>query len=544
MSHLRDALLLDVGLALLTHLVFNRIEPLAPKFVVPLLALPPLIPLILLLEHFSAPTAFCFASGVFHTVFISSVVFYRLSSIHPLARYPGPTLLKLSTFFVYKKNVTGRRHLYIQKLHEKYNSDIVRIGPNELSFRDVASIAPIMGTHGLAKGPSYDGLMARAVIRPVVAWRDKAVHAERRLPWNRALNTSAIKDYEGSLTGRVAQLVDYLLARSGVEVDATEAIKFFSYDFMGDMAFGGLSELMRDGDVHGQTKVVQATKDTNLMRETIPWSTLYFPDGGIALRKAAVTMATDRIKKGNSRRDLFHYLNNEDDAEPTSPPLHIVVAEATLAIVAGSDTTSGTLTNILYLLMQHPQVYKKLQEEVDKFYPQGENAMNCDFHPDMVFMEAVINEALRLYPVVPSGSQRATQRKGMTVLSDYIPPNTSVRIHTWSVHRDPRNFYPSPNDFWPERWIIAEKPSSFMSEEPFIHNANAFIAFSFGPANCVGKNLAMKGMKMVLCHLLQQVNLRFAEGFDPDTWDAHVKDYFMLEVGKLPVIVTPRVSQA
>lgn len=190
--------------------------------------------------------------------------------------------------------------------------------------------------------------------------------------------------------------------------------------------------------------------------------------------------------------------------------------------------------------MRHPQAYKRLQEEVDKFYPSGECALNCGFHPQMGFLDAVINEALRLYPVVPSGSQRATQSEGMAVDSGYIPPNTSVRVHTWSIHRDPHNFYPSPNRFWPERWLIAEDPSAFKSTAPFIHNPNAFIPFSFGPSNCVGKNLALQEIRMVLCHLFQQVDVQFADGYNPDMWDNNVRDCFTLEVGKLPVVATPR----
>ncbi|THH32439.1 hypothetical protein EUX98_g1780 [Antrodiella citrinella] len=232
--------------------------------------------------------------------------------------------------------------------------------------------------------------------------------------------------------------------------------------------------------------------------------------------------------------------NNEDGHDSVSTPLYDVVAEASLVIAAGSDTTSLALSNILYLLMRYPQAYKRLQEEVDKFYPHGENALDSAFHPEMMFLEAVINEALRLYPVVPSGVQRFVEREGAMISSSYIPPGTSVRVHTWSVQRDPRNFFPSPNEFWPERWLIAEKPSLHADVTPFIHNPNAFIPFSFGPANCVGKSLALKEMRTVLCHLLQQVDIRFAKGFDPTQWDDHLEDCLTLEVGKLPVVITPR----
>ena len=91
-----------------------------------------------------------------------------------------------------------------------------------------------------------------------------------------------------------------------------------------------------------------------------------------------------------------------------------------------------------------------------------------------------------------------------------------MSIHTLTLHRDPRNFNPFTDEFWPERWLIAQGsmdlPSSIQKTE-FVHNVAAFIPFSYGgslrleiggkllmhpfcvgPANCIGKPLAILGM--------------------------------------------------
>ena len=64
-----------------------------------------------------------------------------------------------------------------------------------------------------------------------------------------------------------------------------------------------------------------------------------------------------------------------------------------------------------------------------------------------------------------------------------FPEGTAVSIHTFTVHRDPRNFSPFTDMFWPERWLIAqgsmELPSSIPKAE-FKHNTLAFIPFSYG----------------------------------------------------------------
>lgn len=73
-----------------------------------------------------------------------------------------------------------------------------------------------------------------------------------------------------------------------------------------------------------------------------------------------------------------------------------------------------------------------------------------------------------------------------------------------------------------------------------MHNLNAFIPFSFGPANCVGKNLAMQEMRMVICLLMQKLDFRFADNWNPDEYDHGLCDFLVSVREKLPVIVTPR----
>ena len=119
----------------------------------------------------------------------------------------------------------------------------------------------------------------------------------------------------------------------------------------------------------------------------------------------------------------------------------------------------------------------------------------------------------------------------------FIPQGTQTRIHFWSVHRDAKNFS-HPNDFWPDRWLIAEGTQK--SEEKIVHNPDAFIPFSFGPANCVGKNLAMQEMRMVVCHIIQRLEFRFQDGWNTQQWLDDMEDKFGQKLGKLPVIVSVR----
>lgn len=119
------------------------------------------------------------------------------------------------------------------------------------------------------------------------------------------------------------------------------------------------------------------------------------------------------------------------------------------------------------------------------------------------------------------------------------------------MQRDPTNFT-SPTSFFPERWIIAEGgnypsytttlPSAMsrLAREKLTHNPNAFLPFSFGPANCVGKNLALQEMKMVMCNLMQKLDMRLADWYDPSEWERKMQEQLVIIVDRLPVVVQRR----
>jgi hypothetical protein len=95
------------------------------------------------------------------------------------------------------------------------------------------------------------------------------------------------------------------------------------------------------------------------------------------------------------------------------------------------------------------------------------------------------------------------------------------------------------------------------SEKPspgFIHKSNAFIPFSFGPANCVGRALARREMTMVAVALLRKFDLAFAPGYllegnemGPDDgqrlkrWERDLCDYFVSTKGPLKVVLRERM---
>jgi len=139
----------------------------------------------------------------------------------------------------------------------------------------------------------------------------------------------------------------------------------------------------------------------------------------------------------------------------------------------------------------------------------------------------------------------------------YIPEGTAVSSHFYSIQRDPRNFSPGADIFWPERWLIAEnrdyvtplpsyQSSTTTSQHPltrpkdFVHNVDAFTPFSYGPANCVGKFLALQEIRTLVCHTMQRLEMRFVDGYDTKRWFDEMEDFLVVRQGSLPVVITTR----
>ncbi len=134
----------------------------------------------------------------------------------------------------------------------------------------------------------------------------------------------------------------------------------------------------------------------------------------------------------------------------------------------------------------------------------------------------------------------------MDVLYSHIQEGTAISIPTYTIHRDPRYFFPKPNEFIPERWLGSPSPSDPQSNSEksgFVTNQAAFIPFSYGPANCVGKNLAMVEMRMIVALLMQRLDLRLADGFSAEEWESSLLDMFVITKGCLPVVLQARAGQ-
>jgi hypothetical protein len=127
-----------------------------------------------------------------------------------------------------------------------------------------------------------------------------------------------------------------------------------------------------------------------------------------------------------------------------------------------------------------------------------------------------------------------------------IPEETEIFVSPYPLHHDPRYFSPEPESFLPERWL--KSPSSvsphFRQLGPYIHNTSAFIPFSYGPHNCVGRQLAYRQLRYVVCLMMRRFEVQFAHGFCPRDWIEKACDRLVLSTDPLPVVLAPLPRQS
>lgn len=537
--------------SLACYLIYKHFEPNnIPAHATLLLGVPAL-----LVHQLSAQWSLLQQAGAFVAYWALILAFtglYRLSPIHPLARYPGPTLGKLSKIYLSYLSARGDIYRVIKRWHDKYG-DVVRIGPNELSFRHVDALQPIMGTKYTVKGPYYDSRTTPDQITQMDGIRDFSVHGQRRKPWIRAMSSAGIKGFEPVIKMKALELVDELSKKLGENIDISHWMNLFGFDFMGHLAFGREFGLLKSGKDHDD--MIRTVEDGVYgagVISHIPWILpflAHFPPamkGLRALQQLGATFARERTQKGSTTKDIFYFLTEDEGAAQSGATHGEVLADGMLALIAGSDTTSIALSHLCYVLLRHPACAARLRAEVDTAFPPGEDVLDFARHVDMPYLNACINETLRLLSPVLGGLQRIVRRgTGGAMIGPYfVPEDTKVSVHLFSLMRDAREFAPLPDAFWPERWLAQDTyvlpTGDAISKEHVTTNRAAFIPFSVGPQNCAGKALALVELRAVTCALVSKFELHKPKDYDLDQWEGDLLDLYISIRGKLPVILQAR----
>ncbi|KAH8108379.1 cytochrome P450 monooxygenase pc-1 [Phellopilus nigrolimitatus] len=179
-------------------------------------------------------------------------------------------------------------------------------------------------------------------------------------------------------------------------------------------------------------------------------------------------------------------------------------------MIAARDTTAATMTFLTYLLSLHPEVTKRLRGEILEKVGVTRRPSYDDIC-EMKYLRAVINETLRLCPVVPFDVRQSINATTFSNSNPggkpwYIPPRTSVSYSVFMMHRRTDLWGPDAMESDPDRFLD-ERLSKYLAPNPFI-----FLPFNAGPRICLGQQFAYNEISFMFVRLLQMFDV-----FEPNS---------------------------
>lgn len=159
---------------------------------------------------------------------------------------------------------------------------------------------------------------------------------------------------------------------------------------------------------------------------------------------------------------------------------------------AGHDTTSVGMMWALYMIVSHPEVYKKVNQEIEDVFGDSNRPASPEDLKKLDYLGMALKESMRIYPSVPLIGRKTTDD---LEIDDYkIPPNQWVTLFIGSLHRDPQ-YFPDPLIYNPDR---------FLPENVKKRHAYSFIPFSAGRRNCIGQKFAIAEEKIILSWIFRR----------------------------------------
>ncbi|KAF4610870.1 hypothetical protein D9613_007210 [Agrocybe pediades] len=441
---------------------------------------------------------------------------------HALSKYPGPRLAAFTTWYraYYDILMDGAWAQHLESLHEQYGP-IVRVGPNELHFGDPRAYNDIygMGTRHTKQREMY---RCFSTDLSVFAMSDHHEAMQRRNLIGPFFSRRAILALERTVQGKIDLLVSRLLQYSNTNKPANLDLAFRSaslevitaYCFAQSSSSQGKDPLDFDCDI------------LRAIDQTLPmiWVFKHFPliktlllgvpecfasvlkpstKGILEQRKQMGAQIDEIMKDPSSLQNVdhetiyHHFLTPQPDSQRHPPVTRDWLLDEGLYLrFAGSDTVGNTCTVAAYHILENRDVHRKLSQALKEAWPDKDLPPSYEVLEKLPYLTAVIKESLRMAHGVVSPLPRIVGPSDSEIAGEIIPTGTVVSMGACMVHKN-AEIFPDPMAFKPERWL-AEGSTEL---EKYL------VSFSKGPRGCLGINLAMCELYLLIGTIFRKLDL-------------------------------------
>ncbi|TGO86082.1 hypothetical protein BPOR_0337g00070 [Botrytis porri] len=427
---------------------------------------------------------------------------------HPLKSFPGPKLWAASriplTYWTFK----GILPYKLKELHDQY-------GDANLTERNFEKDQ----VKNILTADEENHRRFRRLQSHIFS--DKALTSQEPL----------IQDYARQF---ISGLVKFSSLASDKSINIGQWYNFATFDLIGDLAFGEPFDCVKTGETNTWIDLIfQIFEINNFAKEARKYpilgaiALLFVPKDKINIfahhSQLAREKAFRRLDTPRDVPDFMSYIIKHNDTNKGMTREEIG-GNASILIIAGSETTATLLNGLTYFLLRTPTVLQNLTIELRTTF-QTQKDLTLHALAACKYLNAVLEEGLRMYPPVPTTLYRIVPNGGSLVAGHYVPAGANVGVNFISSQLSAKNFH-LPYEFHPERWLstadIEDLKSAFPDmklTDPKIFKGDdrkARQPFSVGPANCIGKNLAYAEMRVLLGNAVWGFDLEGAR--DSETW--------------------------
>lgn len=422
---------------------------------------------------------------------------------------------------------------------------MVRVAPDELSYIDPEAWKDIYGNRNIPKNRVWAG--QEEEYRPIsIVSTDEATHLRNRRALAGAFTEHAITEHAPLLEGLVETMMQKFAEaakqgdRSAI-VDFTDWFNWLTFDISGVLSFGESFGSVAAGRAHPWVEIscsfgkgIALMASINFFRPLDKLLKLAMPRGvmekmkyhkELAHAKFMQRLAMEHKEKAQDYVGSILAYNQEKGETKISD--EEIEMNMTVLIFAGSETTSTSLTAILTQLLQNRAALTKVVTEVRENFTKEED-INIASMGKLAYLDAVIQEGIRMGPPVAVGLPRITPKEGEIIYGQYVPGNTFISVNQYPTFRSALNFT-DPDLFVPER---------FLPNSPYPSDRiDAFVPFLLGRHKCMGQKLAWAIMRLTLAQLFFKFDLEAAGQVD----DFGLQNNYMFwEKRALKVKIRPR----
>lgn len=181
----------------------------------------------------------------------------------------------------------------------------------------------------------------------------------------------------------------------------------------------------------------------------------------------------------------------------------------------GSDTTATQIAANFFYITRNANILSRLTAEIRSTFDTVEEITLGPKLDSCRYLHAAVEETLRMSPSVPGLLPREVMNGGIKVAGTNFPEGVEIGVPIYALHHN-SEYYPSPHTYRPERWLedeTGEKDGAAAVARAW----SAFLPFSHGSRQCIGKRLAYTEIWIVLARAMWQFDLQFVRGREEES---------------------------